>query len=354
MAPKLPQRLHLQSLQILRAFAALVVVYYHIKGPLNDGSQMGAFGVDIFFVLSGFVIAMVAEATTDVRVFFLNRIARIVPLYWILNFGVFAIACVAPQFLNSTTANMGNLLRSLFFIPYYKEDGSLRPVLAVGWTLNYEMLFYLLATVALLRSRQHFLPLTAVLVVLAYGLGWALPTGAPIADALRSPLLFEFVLGMAVYKVRGQALLARMPAWGAVLVIPVMLIAMVACERAGMHYRALGLGLPAAALLLSALRLEAWLARVHVRLTRMLVHLGDASYATYLSHFYVVQAMAKLIAPRLPMVGADTVPGTIITLLAAMVAGSVLYQLVDKTATAYARIGLRRVLLGRPAGASPA
>ena len=104
----------LKALQILRAIAATSVIYYHI-GCIP---RFGKFGVDIFFVISGFVMSLIiANGESSVR-FAVNRIARIVPLYWVLTTAVLVLAWIHPALLDSTTADIFNYLKSLFFIPY--------------------------------------------------------------------------------------------------------------------------------------------------------------------------------------------------------------------------------------------
>ncbi len=97
----------IQSLQILRALAATSVVYLHI----GSKPWFGGFGVDIFFVLSGFVMCHITDAGESGKEFFLRRIARVVPLYWVLTVFAFLLAWFMPALFNSTTADIGNLLR---------------------------------------------------------------------------------------------------------------------------------------------------------------------------------------------------------------------------------------------------
>lgn len=111
----------LHSLQVLRAIASTSVVYLHI-GTIP---QFGSFGVDIFFVISGFVMAMVIANGESARAFSVSRLSRIVPLYFILTTCLLLLAALKPELLNSTTANLTNYIKSLFFIPYFKENGAL-------------------------------------------------------------------------------------------------------------------------------------------------------------------------------------------------------------------------------------
>src|ERR1700693_433446 len=109
----------LRVLQIVRAIAATSVVYYHI----GRDPRWGTFGVDIFFVLSGFVIAVIAAADRGAAAFFSDRITRITPLYWILTTAMLLLAVVAPHVFTTTTADGLDYLRSILFVPYYKSSG---------------------------------------------------------------------------------------------------------------------------------------------------------------------------------------------------------------------------------------
>jgi peptidoglycan/LPS O-acetylase OafA/YrhL len=158
----------LSNLQIARAVASTSVVYFHIR----RSPVFGSFGVDIFFVLSGFVIAMVVERGESAATFAANRISRIVPLYWLLTLGVFAVGSFSPSMLHSTTANAEQLVKSITFIPFFRANGDLYPLLGVGWSLNYEMFFYGCVLVAIVSQRRRWMLITTVLMMAAYlGLG---------------------------------------------------------------------------------------------------------------------------------------------------------------------------------------
>ena len=129
----------LLGLQVLRFVAALAVVLFHIGSGLqiefgyqNNIFVFGAAGVDIFFVISGFIIAYTTDATKGAWVFCRRRVVRIVPLYWTLTLGVAAVALARPDLLNSTVVNGETLLKSLFFIPFEKTNGMVQPV-ALPW-----------------------------------------------------------------------------------------------------------------------------------------------------------------------------------------------------------------------------
>ena len=149
------------NIQALRAVAALLVVFVHIDrlaelaGFRSGTTAFGNTGVDLFFVISGFIMVVtVTERPQSPSQFFRHRVARIVPLYWLVTLAVFTLALVAPVLLQSTKANPAELLKSLAFIPYPRSDGQMHPLVFVGWTLNYEMMFYALFAVGMLFARK--------------------------------------------------------------------------------------------------------------------------------------------------------------------------------------------------------
>jgi peptidoglycan/LPS O-acetylase OafA/YrhL len=156
-----PAPLKLLNVQGLRAYGALAVAFYHTGFTLGHGRSIGSFGVGIFFVISGFIMAMICH--TNPEHFLARRVARIVPLYWLLTLVIFFIASVAPRMLGAATANPVFLVKSLLFIPYFHHDAFF-PILFLGWSLNYEIHFYVLIAAALLISRPHG-PLIASAVI---------------------------------------------------------------------------------------------------------------------------------------------------------------------------------------------
>src|SRR5271166_6609820 len=127
-----PNRQFLNNLQVVRAFAAGTVVLVHLCQVYGFRSPFGLCGVDVFFVLSGFIMAMLS--TREKNDFLARRLIRIVPLYWLCTFAVFFAALLMPGLLHSTTPDWNNLLKSLFFLPYRKESGAVQPLLFLGWT----------------------------------------------------------------------------------------------------------------------------------------------------------------------------------------------------------------------------
>jgi exopolysaccharide production protein ExoZ len=151
---------NLPSLQILRFVAAFSVVLFHLGsgiavelGSSDNVFDFGTVGVDIFFVLSGFIISYTARPERGIGYFAIRRFARVVPLYWLLTLSVIAIVTIKPSLLNSTTVTYDAVVKSFLFIPYEKSSGAVQPLLFLGWTLCYEMFFYVIYATCLMWKK---------------------------------------------------------------------------------------------------------------------------------------------------------------------------------------------------------
>jgi len=290
-------RNQLLSIQALRAVAALLVVIFHVTQSWVDEFGLldrnvfpaGSSGVDIFFVISGFIMCYTTAAPADRSPlkFAGKRLVRILPLYYGLTLLVFLVAMAAPSLLANTQANFEHLLKSLAFIPYARADGGVFPILFLGWTLNYEMFFYLVFALALF-FQQRALSIVIVTMTALVIVGATLPMEGLFARFYTNEIILNFVWGCLLY-----AAWARWPrAFGAHLwwlgligVIAIILQPYVAPALP----RSIGAGLPATLIVAAALGFvfPAGAAR------DVSVKLGDASYSIYLVHPFVVELAAK-------------------------------------------------------------
>ncbi|KAG8150034.1 acyltransferase family protein [Burkholderia catarinensis] len=282
-----------QNIQGARALAALAVVGYHM-GMLPSGQA----GVDVFFVISGFIMSCVAPR--EGRDFLRKRLIRIVPLYWLTTLGVFAIALVRPQWLNSTTAGLDYLLKSLLFIPYVKANGHWGPLNLNGWTLEYEMLFYVViaASLALVRAR-HATAFAALLLALfcAYVAAGG-PAGA-VMSHLGTPFVLEFGFGVLAYRTLQSRAVGRIPTetWVAVAAASLAAIPLVHAltgTPAGLA-RAVGWGGSACLFIVALVALDL---RGRTIRNATVARLGAASYSIYLLHPYVIGIAGKIVGVR--------------------------------------------------------
>ena len=141
------------TLPATRGVAANLVVFSHLffvqakyttAGVLPAFALYGLAGVDMFFVLSGFIMVAVAGRNIGPIRFLWRRAARIYPTYWLVSLAVLALAIVAPALVDSSVIAPISLWRSFLLVP-----GETVPLLAVGWTLVHEMYFYLVFAIFL-------------------------------------------------------------------------------------------------------------------------------------------------------------------------------------------------------------
>jgi exopolysaccharide production protein ExoZ len=331
------------GLQALRFVAAMLVAMMHITQAISihisgTGDSVywapGSSGVDIFFVISGFVMAI---STRDLAqpgaarlaaawVFMKRRILRIVPLYWFYTLLKAALLLAIPALAVKSTIVPAHLAASLLFIPAMSPWGFIQPTLPVGWTLNYEMLFYVVfaLAIALGAPRIRFCLLVFLSVILA---GRQFPGSVVLAFYAQS-IVFEFILGVCIAHAllrygSGPAPLA------AVLVAGGVLFTFGLGWEPGSE-RLVPWGLAAAALVLGTVWLEPLIARAP--LASRLSFLGDASYSIYLSHTFVVPACV-LALRRLGVL--DPVAVSLVTALAVIAAGCASYLWLEKPMTAF-------------------
>ena len=306
--PRIPLRTTpvLRNLHFLRALAALSVVYFHITSTagLDLAWDVGSRGVDVFFVISGFIIAYIGSKKPEH--FFVRRLIRIVPFYWAATLVVFAAATLLPQFFRSTDASLQHLVPSLLFFPHLSTSGEVQPTLILGWSLNFEMYFYVLFALALLVSTRWAPILCVAVIAMVVATGKLVGPVSTAFDFYARTTSLEFCYGIGVYYVlawceRRKARLADSAAFK--LVVPLALIAsVVALVLLEKHLkddvpRYLAGGIPAAVIVLSALLLERILG-IFSR-SRLAWLLGEASYVIYLIHPYIVFGVLRLLLPRM-------------------------------------------------------
>ncbi len=285
-------------IQILRAIAALMVVAHHATIMLwqRDGVPVqnwlaGSSGVDIFFVISGFVMTVSSAPLRSVahpaRTFLARRLERIVPMYWVVTTAKVVVLLLVPAVALNGLGTWQHVLSSYLFVPWLSVEGRFEPVVVVGWTLNFEMAFYLLFAAALAwRWRPVWLLLPLLLLIPWTPFGWLLHVPVSFRFYI-STVLWEFVFGMLLATVAERV--RRWSWWvGAALVLAGFL-PLLTWNAPGMNYwRGALWGVPALAVVAGAVAMEAWWG---ARSPRWALELGDASYSIYLIHTFVLPAV---------------------------------------------------------------
>lgn len=291
------------SIQILRALAAFGVVALHVghegatrlgpRNPLPDFS-LGAAGVDLFFVISGFIMVYASDALFArpgaPAWFFTRRLARIVPLYWAATAA--AVVCLVAFRYTGALEQLTwqTLAASLLFVPWPRPDGMMLPVHMLGWTLNFEMFFYLVFALALTLTRRNAVfAVTGLFVVLvAAGRAFALPQ--PFAFWC-DPVILEFCFGMLI--ALGHREGVHLPRAAAIMLVIAGFAALALGTMTSGWPRPLAWGLPAAAIVAGAVLAGPG---EPGRITRALVFFGDASYSIYLVHWLAILTLTGLVA----------------------------------------------------------
>jgi peptidoglycan/LPS O-acetylase OafA/YrhL len=255
-----------------------------------DSFPWGA-GVDLFFIISGFIIAHIAfgvePGLRSVTDFLVRRLIRIAPIYWFYTSLMVVAIILFPGNVKNFSLSFGHYLASVAFLPYPRPvDGMLRPVLGQGWTLNYEMFFYLVAAVALLASRNRRALLVCGLVGLSFLVG-TLSANDTINTFFGFSIILEFILGIVIHHLFANGLRFGAAIVGGLLIAGLAGLTVAQLFVDETQWRFVGRGLPSA-LIAAAFILAKWPPLNDRPLLKGAALLGDASYSLYLSHPFVI------------------------------------------------------------------
>ncbi|SFU95568.1 Peptidoglycan/LPS O-acetylase OafA/YrhL, contains acyltransferase and SGNH-hydrolase domains [Polaromonas sp. YR568] len=343
------------GVQILRFAAAMLVVVMHITqaismhisgtGPSHYWAN-GSAGVDIFFVISGFVMAMSTASLplggparpsllNAAWVFMRRRLIRIAPLYWFYTLLKVALLLAMPALAARSSVEPGHLAASLLFIPAMSPWGLVQPTLPVGWTLNFEMLFYAVFAVAIALGAPRIRFCLAAFALVFLG-SFLFPD--PVAlNFYAQTIVFEFILGVCIahaflrYRHASPLVGLAVMAAGAIF--------MFAPDWGHTADRFATWGCGAALVVLGAVWMEPWTLRAP--LASRLSFLGDASYSIYLSHTFVVPA-GVMALKRLGV--QDSLAIVLAVGLAVVVAGCLSYVWLERPMTTF----FKRAFSGAP------
>jgi exopolysaccharide production protein ExoZ len=284
------------SLQYLRGVAALMVVWHHAQGQLPEVGKFipfdfGSAGVDIFFVISGFIMVVTTSGKeAGAWPFFRRRLIRVVPLYWLLTLLMVGAWSVYPSLFRSLTVSLETLVMSLLFIPHFSlsHPEHTWPLLVPGWTLNFEMYFYALFACCLwLPERVRYTALIlflfgSVSVGLAYG-----PFESALARTYTSWSLLEFAGGMLLATTLKNRIGVAWPAWisAGFLAAGVTLLVADTYEAIGALQRPVGAVACVLGTLSAGYLAKQWNPGILA---------GDASYSVYLSRLFTLGVLRSV------------------------------------------------------------
>ena len=338
----------LPGVQILRGLAATLVLVHHVlekSQPLYGGSipaplvLLGASGVDLFFVISGFIMYYTNRdhfgrpgASAD---FFVRRLIRIVPLYWLCTLAI--VLMHVCDLYRAKVITGASLAASLLFLP------NSNIVLGVGWTLNYELYFYSMFALWLLvgTTRAGIVGILATIPLMIV-CSLSLPPGTErsfYTDPIALEFTFGFALGVAF--TRG-AISPRTGRWALLIGV----ICLVLGTLLGRHDGTAGLardirflfwGVPAAAILIAGL----FVREPRTRIGRLLIAVGDASYSIYLTHAFVMTAYASVIKHHV-LRGMPRGAEMLVPIVVSLVIGMATYRLIERPANEWLKAWWKR------------
>ncbi|SDL86001.1 acyltransferase family protein [Chryseobacterium taihuense] len=331
----------LNNLQILRGISALMVCCFHFRGDLNISTfeagdllfRKGSIGVPIFFVISGFIMAFTTEKLdtdkqnyfSNITLFFKKRIIRIVPLYYLLTFGWIILGGGITLYFSDQLL-LSRLIHSLLFIQHKNQP----PVLYLGWSLNYEMFFFVIFGVSLLFRRKRYLFLI-LFFIFSYTAGSFIIIENPFWKMMTNSLNVYFVMGVVL-----NLFLKRMKLpYQLSLIISVILILIFSAQFFNLFHikNHLLLLLVVSGFVFSFLLLDY---RLKIKGNYFLILLGDISYSLYLSHPFV-----DILFRRFKVEDFYRVPFFIFKIFVAIGVAVFLYHFIEKKITNYLKLKLK-------------
>ncbi len=298
----------IQNIQALRGIAVLFVLLVHLGlvekkysafPILPDFVQFGMSGVDIFFVISGFIMMTLSmHRTKDIAgawKFLYSRVVRIYPIYWFYSGLILIVWIMYPSWVNNSTGGETDFLKSFLLLP--QSDP---PLLQVGWTLIHEMYFYIgfFLLLLFLRSNSALFRLSLLWGIAVILVDNMFSFADPMMKIVTHPLTLEFIGGVAIayigakIDVRFSSTILKSVFF---LLLLLLLFNYVLFESfyntdPFRWWRVALFGLPAIVLLFVAVKLE----EQGYMLPDWLIATGDRSYTIYLSHLLVINTIGRV------------------------------------------------------------
>lgn len=268
----------------------LVVLFHTSQGVefrtgilTSRWTNFGACGVDIFFVISGFIMT-VTSAGKAFRLgdFLIKRVLRIVPIYWLFTLLKAAALLLIPSLVLFSVFSIPNVITSLLLVPYDTPGRGVVPLIIVAWSLEFEIMFYLVFGICRFLLPQRWV-VAITLVFVAMTVTYMIGPTSYVINFYARPVVFEFLFGILIGRLFLNDRLPRKGFCVAMIVVASALLLIL--PQGSESTRFLLWGLPSAALVLAMVALEK-----HYRLWHwpVMTFIGDSSYSLYLTHTLAV------------------------------------------------------------------
>lgn len=331
-----------EGIQVLRVVAALLVVITHTTFYTHERLsadmpiwRTGAMGVDIFFIISGFVMMATAGSLINTpggwKIFASKRLIRIAPMYWLATSVKLISMLIIPSMVLHAELSPWTIISSYAFLPSTNIEGRFEPLLGVGWTLIFEMFFYAVFTVGLFL-RVNVIAFTTMVMGTCFIISLFRTPEWNAATMYFSPIVLYFLIGMILFKLSKQLRPSAM------IAIALIGIAICAIAFATLEFDVKSGAANFATVAISCLIVLVTIAIepfVKGRLPAALLFFGEASYVLYLFH--------PLIAPIVPEVLRRTYPAippgacVAICVAVSLIAAAIIHVAIEKPVTARLR-----------------
>jgi exopolysaccharide production protein ExoZ len=323
------------SIQYLRGLASIFVLIYHAFHKNNQISDsginfsFGASGVDLFFIISGYIMCHVtAHKNITARDFFLARLVRILPLYWCLSILAAIIYAINPRLVNSSGGST-TIINSFTLIPTGEKF-----LIQNGWTLSYEFFFYLIYAVSIAIWCRKRLHVTSAIIAALVASGITLMPASPMLKFTTNKILLEFLMGISAYAYLNSK--HKNSKTNASLIFLGVSTLTVASLSPHPTKNVIWYGLPYACLFSGIVGFEHFIKLISTSfLGHTMKSIGDASYSIYLSHPFVL-SVASVILKRLDLSCRPEffVP---ITTMVSIIVGHFCYVILEKRLNHFAK-----------------
>ncbi|NIF05490.1 acyltransferase [Chryseobacterium sp. Tr-659] len=329
----------LNNLQILRGISALMVCGFHFSEYINFENLhlgrilfgKGSIGVNIFFVISGFIMAFTTQkkdfsinTSKEITLFYKRRIIRIIPLYFLLTLAWMIIGRNFMSYFHGE--GLERLIHSISFLP--QKDTF--PVLYLGWSLNYEMFFYLIFGLSLFFNRKRYLFIIGFFI-LTFITGMLFPSDSAYLQMVTSHLNLYFITGILFALLLNRVSINK--TWAALISITgigvfiLFLVGIINITNTILTLVIVSLFVFSFLLLDYTFRAKG---------NKFLIFLGDISYSLYLSHPFV-----EIFFRRFKVDGYLNIPFFIFKIIIVIALAAFLYHFVEKRITGYLKIKLK-------------
>jgi len=346
----------LNLLQVYRGIAAVLVVMVHLgemtvktldQVPFFNLFQAGWSGVDYFFVLSGFIMVYVHRPAIgkkdQLKSFLVKRAVRIYPIYWIITLTVWCLFLVIPAFANNQDLSLGHGIESLLLIPQKDPHYKDRLILEVGWTLIYEIYFYLLFSIAIWLKPKHSVPILSawlLVTILHYRKIVTFPDDFFWLGTVFGEMNLEFVFGcLAAYiviKYNNKISKYRWILFG-IANLGYVIVGMLVASGNIRFGRITTFGVLATLLIIAATSIDL---KDSPKIPYFLIFLGDASYSIFLTHIPLLSAITKILQNANLGKYFDAFFAPALLAVFTVVFGCIFYSFIEKPLTVFLRKNL--------------